>query len=224
MSDQTKREILRPLMNVPITLALRYATPLEVEGRYGNQMMFTVMHQGEEKLIFFDPTTAQRITDLGLAAGEQVTITKQESNQGRKKGIQWQIERKPEGQRQGGSPAAADSAASRKPREQSESQPIEAQRNTAAARGQVVAMPGGAAAAETELMPLRTASEVMGAAMRAAIDALVIAGEYAATRGFSLKWNEEDVRATAASIYIQHHRDASFGVRTQQPAAAGGSR
>ena len=113
MSDQQKREILRPLMNVPHVLSLKFATPREVEGRYGNQMMFTVEHEGTEKLIFLDPVTAKRITDQGLGAGEEFVLTRQELTQGRKKGIQWVIERESaeEPRRQGSSPAAAVTAA-----------------------------------------------------------------------------------------------------------------
>lgn len=235
MTDLQKREILRPLMNVPHTLSLKFATPREVEGRYGNQMMFTVMHEGAEKLIFLDPVTARRITEQGLAAGEEFVLTRQELTQGRKKGIQWVIEREAAEtpRRQGGSPAAAE-ATSPRHTAQAGGTSNESQRSTNKAavtasgperRPQVIPMPAPEPAPETESpSPVRQAGQTMGACLIAAIDALTIAQAYGLQHGLKLQWNEEDVRATGASLFIQHHRDAGFAARPQQPAAAGGAR
>jgi len=230
MSDQQKREILRPLMNVPHVLSLKFATPREVEGRYGNQMMFTVEHEGTEKLIFLDPVTAKRITDQGLGAGEEFVLTRQELTQGRKKGIQWVIERESaeEPRRQGSSPAAAVTAATQPTGRIADSRANASQSSTSAAqakRPQVVTMPvAEAPAAPPAPSPLAHAGQVMGGCLIAAIDALAIAQEYALQHGLKLQWNEEDVRATGASLFIQHHRDAGFAARPAQTSAAGGAR
>ena len=72
--------------------------------------------------------------------------------------------------------------------------------------------------------PVQQAGQVMGACLIAAIDALTIAQAYGLQYGLKLQWNEEDVRATGASLFIQHHRDAGFAARPQQAAAAGGAR
>ena len=233
MTEQQKREILRPLMNVPHVLSLKFATPREVEGRYGNQMMFTVEHEGAEKLIFLDPVTARRITDQGLAAGEEFVLTRRELTQGRKKGIQWVIEREAaeEPRRQGGSPATAEGVATAPHGRAADSRSNGSQSSTpAAARPRVVPMPVAAAPVpETAPVPaasspVQQAGQVMGACLIAAIDALTIAQAYGLQYGLKLQWNEEDVRATGASLFIQHHRDAGFAARPQQAAAAGGAR
>lgn len=232
MSDQQKREILRPLMNVPYAVALRFETPREIEGRYGPQMMFTVLHEGKEKLMFFDPVTAQRIQQLGLGAGEAFTITKREQTDGRKKGIAWAIQRE-EVRQQGGSPAAAEAtspqhtaqAGGRSNESQLTTNDPAATASPRDRRPRVVAMPAPDGAPEVPApSPMQQAGQMMGACLIAAIDALAIAQEYAQQHGLKLQWNEEDVRATGASLFIQHHRDAAFLARPQQPAAAGGAR
>lgn len=234
MADE-KRPIIRPMMNVPYELRLRFATPREIEGRYGAQMMFTVQHEGTEKLVFFDPKTAQRIQDLGLREGEPFVITKQEVNKGRAKGIQWLIERlaeaNEEARQPGGSPTAAETTThARQAHGQVDPQ---ANRNThsgspngapQATQGgpRLVTLPPSAEGPHTGRQGAETgASRVMGGCLVAAIDALLMASAYGAERGLKLSFNEEDVRATAASLFIQHHKDGSFGRDFARQAAGG---
>ncbi|MCU0229685.1 MAG: hypothetical protein MUF01_18800 [Bryobacterales bacterium] len=235
MSDE-KRQIIRPLMNVPYQVALRFATPREIQGRYGTQMMFTVQHEGEEKLMFFDPRTAQRIEALELRAGEPFTIMKQEVSKGRAKAIQWLIERPqaaPQAQagaygarQQGGSPAATRTASTPQEAADGWSDETQPQGNTAkpaplpknaaqdAPQGgpRLVTLPTPSEAPQARPQAGETvASRTMAACLIAAIDALQVAQHYGEVKGLKLAWNEEDVRATAASIYIQAHKDGWAG-------------
>jgi hypothetical protein len=63
------------------------------------------------------------------------------------------------------------------------------------------------------------ASAAMAAAMVCAIDALAIAQQYASSRGIHISFGPEDIRTTAATIYIQACKDPLFMERT----AAGGA-
>jgi hypothetical protein len=64
--------------------------------------------------------------------------------------------------------------------------------------------PNGAAAAEKT-----NSSPLLRASMRAAIDALADAEQYAAERNFPLRFTNEDVRATGITIFIAVTRERS---------------
>src|SRR6185436_15438570 len=84
-------EILRFEMNVPAEVALKYAGPGKpIEGRYGNRVMYTLT---ANRVMYVAPIVASRISDLGIQAGEVFHVYKQEKMQGRKKLIEWQVQR-----------------------------------------------------------------------------------------------------------------------------------
>jgi hypothetical protein len=59
----------------------------------------------------------------------------------------------------------------------------------------------------------------MGGALIATIDSLSAAAEYATKKhGWKLEFNEEDVRSTAASCFIQFFRDRETRARYPQAA------
>jgi hypothetical protein len=66
-----------------------------------------------------------------------------------------------------------------------------------------------AATAQAELPT--TAADQLAAALAAAIDAASEAETYATRRGLRIHWTSEDIRAMAATLYIQHQRQG--GVR-----------
>ena len=84
-------EILRFEMNVPAEVALKYAGPGKpIEGRYGNRVMYTLT---DNRVMYVAPIVASRISNLGIQAGEVFHVCKQEKRQGRKKLIEWQVQR-----------------------------------------------------------------------------------------------------------------------------------
>jgi len=84
-------EILRFEMNIPAEVALKYAGPGKpIEGRYGNRVMYTLT---DNRVMYVALIVASRITDLGIQAGEVFHVCKQEKMQGRKKLIEWQVQR-----------------------------------------------------------------------------------------------------------------------------------
>lgn len=60
------------------------------------------------------------------------------------------------------------------------------------------------------------AGSLMASALVASIDAVIIAQEYAAAKSLPLVFGPEDVRAIAATLYIQHGKDSQY----QRPAVA----
>ena len=57
------------------------------------------------------------------------------------------------------------------------------------------------------------ASNVMAGALCAAVDAALIARDYAAAKGLAVTFGAEDLRAIAATMYIQACKDPLFGER-----------
>src|SRR5712691_6960475 len=84
-------EILRFEMNVPAEVALKDAGPGKPsEGRYGNRVMYTL---ADDRVMYVAPIVASRITDLGIQPGEVFQVRKQVKRQGRRKLIEWQVQR-----------------------------------------------------------------------------------------------------------------------------------
>lgn len=77
------------------------------------------------------------------------------------------------------------------------------------------AVPGAPAAPQPKEMgqARNSASSVMGAALIAAIDAASQAEKYAASRGITLEFGPEDLRAIANTLYIQACKDPLFQER-----------
>jgi hypothetical protein len=47
-------------------------------------------------------------------------------------------------------------------------------------------------------------------ALASSIDAAIAAEQYAATKGFSVRFGNEDLRAMALSLFIQHAREGGL--------------
>ena len=50
----------------------------------------------------------------------------------------------------------------------------------------------------------------LGQALAASIDAAIAAEQYAATKGFSVRFGSEDLRAMALSLFIQQAREGGL--------------
>ncbi len=63
------------------------------------------------------------------------------------------------------------------------------------------------------IVPKPKAGSLMASALVAAIDACIIAQEYATSRGLAVTFAAEDLRAIAATLYIQHAKDPQYAQR-----------
>src|SRR5581483_9776105 len=117
-------EIVRFDTNIVVEVTLKFADGKEVEGRYGQQFMFTL--EGD-KIMYVPPIVAARITELGLGRGDRVQICKRELKDGRRKGVAWDVKRVDPPQQPGSRPAAAASNQP-KPNAQLQTQPTTGER------------------------------------------------------------------------------------------------
>ena len=76
--------------NVPVTVALAYPDGIQVEGRYGDQVMYTLV---DERVMYVPPIVRSRIGELGVGRGDLVTICKAERREGTRRFVEWHVER-----------------------------------------------------------------------------------------------------------------------------------
>ena len=82
------RERITFQANVPVTAALAYPDGLQVAGRFGDQIMYTL---ADERVMYVPPAVRNRLVELGIQPGELFTICKAERKQGNRRFIEWQV-------------------------------------------------------------------------------------------------------------------------------------
>jgi hypothetical protein len=83
------RETLRFQPNVPEVVALAFAEGREVEGRFGNQVMFTLE---DDRVMYLDPPVAEKLKELGIRKGQEFQVVKREIVDGKRRSFEWKIE------------------------------------------------------------------------------------------------------------------------------------
>src|SRR5215831_18827696 len=69
------RERIAFQTNVPVTVALAYADGLPVEGRFGDQILYTL---SDERVMYVPPVVRTKLIELGIQPREPFTICKAE--------------------------------------------------------------------------------------------------------------------------------------------------
>jgi hypothetical protein len=179
-------------------VALRFETGKHVEGRYGDQVMYSLL---DNRVMYVPPYVEQRIRELAIGAGEALLLCKQSKTDGNKKWIEWSVRRAPQQPlASANETAAADRA------------PGEARNHRNGTTNGKVNEPTAVA-----VMP----KQITGAGITAMETALNGAAEIAqrvegraAANNYSLRFSNEDIRAIALTIFIQAMREG--GARWQQ--------
>ena len=82
--------ILRFNTNSPVEVSLRWDNGKRVEGRYGEQIMYTL--EGD-RVMYVPPVVAKQIQELGIRAREVFEICKAELREENKRWIEWRVRR-----------------------------------------------------------------------------------------------------------------------------------
>jgi len=170
------RERIAFQTNVPVTVALAYADGLQVEGRFGDQIMYTL---ADERIMYVPLVVRTKLVELGIQPREPFTICKAERKEGNRRFIEWQVNKE----------------TSSDERPPSETLPVNGKTN-----GHDIPKPSNGHSAASHLEQ----------ALAASIDAAIAAEQYAATKGFSVRFGSEDLRAMALSLFIQHAREGGL--------------
>jgi hypothetical protein len=76
--------------NVPVEVALQNNAGITVAGRYSDRVMYALV---DDRRMYVAPYVAQRIAELGIRPGELIQICKRHVITGRRKTVNWLIER-----------------------------------------------------------------------------------------------------------------------------------
>ena len=100
--------ILRFNTNAPVEVSLRWDDGKRVEGRYGEQIMYTL---DDQRVMYVPPVVAKQIKELGIRANQMFEICKAELREENKRWIEWHVLRIEEPQHPTGSTNTSEAAA-----------------------------------------------------------------------------------------------------------------
>ena len=130
--------------------------------------------------MYVPPVVRTKLVELGIQPREPFTICKAERKEGNRRFIEWQVNK--------------DSNSDEWPPSETPP-PVNGKTN-----GPDTPKPSNGHAAVSQL----------GQALAASIDAAIAAEHYAATKGFSVRFGSEDLRAMALSLFIQQAREGGL--------------
>jgi hypothetical protein len=193
--------ILRFNTNTPVELALRWDDGKRVDGRYGEQVMYTL---DDDRVMYVPPVVAQRIRELGIRAREAFEICKAELREDNRRWIEWRVRRIEEPRQPAGSgnaPAAAASVLNK-----------EAQNHRNGTTDQTSARRTLTfeATADGTLLPVPVSGAgitAMELAMSGAVEIAQQVESRARMRNYSLQFTSEDIRAIGLTMFIQAMRE-----------------
>jgi hypothetical protein len=191
--------ILRFNTNAPVEVALRWDDGKRVEGRYGEQVMYTL---DDQRVMYVPPVVAKQIQDLGIRAREAFEICKAELREENKRWIEWRVRRIEEPRHPTGSLNTSEAAASgpnndaenhRNGNTRQAAKPLDFQ---ASSDGTLLPVPvTGAGITAMEL------------AMSGAAEIAQRVESRARMRNYALQFNSEDIRAIGLTMFIQAMRE-----------------
>src|SRR5271157_4453998 len=183
--------------NVPVEATLAYPDGLKVQGRFGDQVMYSLT---DGRVMYVPPVVRDKLVELGIRQNEPFAICKAERREGNRRFVDWVVQLE-------GSAAPAQSATAHG---NTPGSPANGD-NGAHVRGNGNGNGNGNGKPASTPAISGTAETALRAALTASIDAALAAEQYASAHGLSIRFGSEDLRAMALSLFIQHARDG--GVR-----------
>jgi hypothetical protein len=190
--------ILRFNTNAPVEIALQWNDGKRVDGRYGEQVMFTL---DDNRVMYVPPVVAKQIRDLGIRAREIFEICKAELCEENKRWIEWHVKKLEQPRHPASSGNVSDTAAT------DLSGQAQSHRNGNTERKQALEFQ---ASADGTLLPVPVAGAgitCMELAMNGATEIAQRVESRARMRNYSLQFTSEDIRAIGLTMFIQAMRE-----------------
>jgi hypothetical protein len=182
--------------NVPVTATLAYEDGLKVQGRFGDQVMYSLT---DGRVMYVPPIVRDKLVELGIQQNEPFAICRAERREGSRRFVDWVVQ--PEGLAEATQGATANNDAHGTPADGDNGARVRPNGNGSGN--------GNGKSASTPTRP-GTAEAALRAALTASIDAALAAEQYASAHGLSIRFGSEDLRAMALSLFIQHARDGGM--------------
>ena len=191
--------ILRFNTNAPVEVALRWDDGKRVEGRYGEQIMYSL--EGD-RVMYVPPVVAQQTRELGIRAREIFEICKAELREENKRWIEWHVRRLEEPRHPVESPNTPEAAARGLNNDE--------QNHCNGSTHQTQRPLDLHAAPDGTLLPVTGAGiTAMELAMSGAAEIAQRVESRARLRHYSLQFTSEDIRAIGLTMFIQAMRERS---------------
>jgi len=87
------KEVVKFPINTPVEVTLQYQTGKHVEGRYGGQVMYSLIG---DRVMYVPPYVEQRFQELAIGAGEALVLCKRQVTEGDRHKIEWSVRRAPQ--------------------------------------------------------------------------------------------------------------------------------
>ncbi len=215
----TDSKVLRFDINIPQQVALKYPGGKPVEGRYGDQLFFTL---DDGHTMYVPPIVGSRIGELQIRPGEPFVICKKEVKNGQKRSINWIVDRidatrtpvqaahtpvQPGAESQLERDLKASVERAHQPKSNGASPPIPPNDFTDIAAG---AAPNGNGHGSNGNGRTKvngqgqTSADIARACYRDAIDVALESVTYAKSKGLMLAPSFEDIRCLSATLLINH--------------------
>ena len=89
-------EVVKFPINTPVEVTLQSEAGKRVEGRYGEQVMYSLL---DNRVMYVPPYVEQRFQELAIGAGEPLLLCKQQVKDGNRNRIEWSVKRAPQQRR-----------------------------------------------------------------------------------------------------------------------------
>jgi hypothetical protein len=87
------QEVVKFEINTPVEVTLRDDQGKRVEGRYGDQVMYSLL---DNRVMYVPPYVEQRLQELGIGAGEPFLLCKERVKNGDRYQTEWSVRRAPQ--------------------------------------------------------------------------------------------------------------------------------
>jgi hypothetical protein len=172
--------------NVTVEVALKYNDGKEVNGQYGDQILYTLT---DDRVMYVPPIVKRRIEELGIGRGESFTLTKAEKKNGTRRTIEWLVSAGECGERE--ARARHQKVTGRERRNGGVGEAVEGNGH--------VRRPTSSSDAKGFLVSGQ--GQFLLQALAAAVDAAATTERYATACGMELQFTSEDVREIGLRIY-----------------------
>src|SRR5260370_9118585 len=85
------KEVVKFQINTPVEVALQVEAGERVEGRYGEQVMYSLL---DNRVMYVPPYVEQRFQELAIGVGEPLLLCKQQVKEGKR--TEWSVKRAPQ--------------------------------------------------------------------------------------------------------------------------------
>jgi hypothetical protein len=199
------KQTLRFETNIPQPVALAFDDGISVEGRYGDQVMYTLE---DERVMYVPPIVQEQIKRLHIQRGDPFQVVKREKKAGNRRSIEWAVERLETREPAPSTPSkATDEAASRAPEFSSTRESSIALANN----GNAPSVGNRSSEAALPFAGTPQGHYILSALVNM-VDTTVAVEAYAKAKGRELHFSTEDIRALTITCFIQRTRE-NGGVR-----------